>query len=155
MADTTLLLNGFSIIGDPHTNTNASQGGNLMIHGGSAVFEGDDIIVFLVEGATEDGVLTDDSVIVGVIVYDNASDYLNDVHGDSETHKPVEPTKNAALTPGFPAVWYLLNGFEGERHRFPPDQRQGRRFREWWRGRAVAAGTRPCLRKPPRVRPGV
>lgn len=79
MADTTLVLNGFSIIGDPHTNSNASHGGNLMIHDGTAVFEDDDIIVFQVEGATEDGVLTDDSVIVGAIVYDNASDYLNDV----------------------------------------------------------------------------
>lgn len=76
MAETTLLLNGFSIIGDPQTtNTNASNGGNLMIHDGYAVFEGDDIIVFTVTNVTVDGVLTGDSVITGVTVYDNATDY--------------------------------------------------------------------------------
>lgn len=79
MADTTLLLNGFSIIGDPKTNTNASGGGELMIHDGTGIFEYDDIIVYRVEGATEDGVLTDDSVIVGITVYNNASDYFYDV----------------------------------------------------------------------------
>ncbi|QGX97726.1 hypothetical protein EI983_05295 [Roseovarius faecimaris] len=79
MADTTLLLNGFSVIGDPQTNSNASNGGEFMIHDGTAVFEDDDIIVFEVEGATEDGVLTDESVIVRIIVYDNASDYYNDI----------------------------------------------------------------------------
>lgn len=79
MADTTLLLNGFSVIGDPQTNSNASNGGEFMIHDGTAIFEDDDIIVYQVEGATVDGVLTDDSVIVGIIVYDNASDYYNDI----------------------------------------------------------------------------
>lgn len=79
MADTTLLLNGFSLIGDPQTNTNASGGGELMIHGGTALFESDDIVAFEVTGATEDGVLTDGSMIVRIIVYDNASDYYNNV----------------------------------------------------------------------------
>ncbi len=79
MADTTLLLNGFSVIGDPQTNANASNGGEFMIHDGTAIFEDDDIIVFEVSGATEDGVLTDDSVVVRIIVYDNASDYYNDI----------------------------------------------------------------------------
>lgn len=78
MANTTLLLNGFSIIGDPHTNTNAAQGGNLMVHNGDAVFESDDIIVFLVENVTVDGVLTGDSIVVGVVVYDNATEYYYD-----------------------------------------------------------------------------
>lgn len=90
MADTTLLLNGFSIIGDPQTNSNASNGGELMIHDGTAVFDGDDIIVFHVEGATEDGVLTDDSVIVGVTVYDTASDYFNDIAKYEYTAAPGE-----------------------------------------------------------------
>lgn len=79
MATTNLLLNGFSVIGDPQTNSNASNGGEFMIHDGTAVFEGDDVIVFVVDGATEDGVLTDDSVVVQIIVYDNASDYFSDV----------------------------------------------------------------------------
>lgn len=78
MANTTILLNGFSIIGDPRTNTNASGGGELMIHDGEAVFEDDDIVVMLVEGANPDGSLNDTSVIVGLIVYDSASDYYYD-----------------------------------------------------------------------------
>ncbi|KIN64553.1 Type I secretion target repeat protein [Sulfitobacter noctilucicola] len=75
MAETTLLLNGFSIIGDPQTNTNARSGGNLFIHNGDAVFEGDDIIAFTVTSVTVDGVLTGQSVITGITVYDNATDY--------------------------------------------------------------------------------
>lgn len=79
MAETTLVLNGFSIIGDPQTNSNASGGGELMIHDGTAVFDANDIVVYTVSGATENGVLTDESVIIGITVYDNASDYINGV----------------------------------------------------------------------------
>lgn len=79
MADTDLLLNGFSIIGDPHVNTNAEGSGNLMIHDGVSVFEDDDIIVLHVTNVTENGVLTDESVITGITVYDSASDYFNEV----------------------------------------------------------------------------
>ncbi len=78
MADTTLLLNGFSIIGDPHTNSNASQGGQLMIHNGTAVFGANDIVVFHVENANPDGSLNANSVITGVTVYANATDYYLD-----------------------------------------------------------------------------
>lgn len=79
MASTTLILNGFSIAGDANTNTPARDGGAMFIHSGDRLFEDDDIIVFLVEGATEDGVLTDASVITGMIVYDNAYDYYHDI----------------------------------------------------------------------------
>ncbi|WP_299790360.1 Hint domain-containing protein [uncultured Marivita sp.] len=79
MATTTLLLNGFSIVGDPRANSNASNGGEYMIRGGDAVFENNDIIVFVADGATADGVLTGNSTITQIIVYDNASDYYNDV----------------------------------------------------------------------------
>jgi len=79
MPSTTLLLNGFSIIGDPHTNSAAAGGGRLHIHGGTSIFEPDDIIVFQVEYVTVNGVLTGESEIVGVIVYDHATDYYNDV----------------------------------------------------------------------------
>ena len=68
MANTTLLLNGFSIIGDPQTtNANASQGGQFMIHEGTAVFEADDIVVFHVIGANADGSLNENSVIVAQV----------------------------------------------------------------------------------------
>lgn len=75
MPETTLLLNGFSIISDPQTNSNNSSGGNLFIHDGEAVFEADDIVVFIVSNVDPDGTLNDNSVITGVIVYDNATDY--------------------------------------------------------------------------------
>lgn len=80
MATTTLLLNGFSVVGDPQTtNSNASNGGEYMLHSATQLFEDNDIIVFVADNATVDGVLTDDSVITSIIVYDNASDYYNDV----------------------------------------------------------------------------
>ncbi|MFZ5961949.1 Hint domain-containing protein [Thalassococcus sp. BH17M4-6] len=79
MPSTTLLLNGFSIIGDPHTNTAAAGGGRLLIHGGEAVFDGDDIVAFTVSNADANGILTDASEVTGIIVYDNASDYYNGV----------------------------------------------------------------------------
>ncbi|WP_292294544.1 Hint domain-containing protein [Marivita sp.] len=79
MATTTLLLNGFSIVGDPQTNANASNGGEYMLHSASALFEDNDIIVFVAENTTADGVLTDKSVITSIIVYDNASDYYSDL----------------------------------------------------------------------------
>lgn len=78
MAQTTLLLNGFSIIGDPKSNTAAAGGGRLLIKSGTAVFEGDDIIVFHVEGADPDGGLNANSVITGITVYDTAIDYYYD-----------------------------------------------------------------------------
>ena len=90
MASTTILLNGFSIIGDPNVNSNASGGGELMIHDGEAVFEADDIIVMTVENANPDGSLNDDSIITGLIVYDNASDYLNDIELYTYTTAPGE-----------------------------------------------------------------
>lgn len=49
-----------------------------MIHDGTAVFEADDIVVYLVTNANPDGSLNDNSVITGIIVYDNATDYFND-----------------------------------------------------------------------------
>lgn len=79
MATTTLLLNGFSIVGDPQTtNANASNGGEYMLHSASALFEDKDIVVFIVDNTTADGVLTNNSVITSMIVYENASDYYND-----------------------------------------------------------------------------
>jgi hypothetical protein len=79
MADTTLLLNGFSIIGDPQSNSNASGGGELMIHDGEAVFEDNNIVVFQVTNANADGSLNANSIVTGVVVYENATDYYNDI----------------------------------------------------------------------------
>jgi hypothetical protein len=76
MATTELLLNGFSIVGNAKSNAPAAKGGSLFIHSGDAVFEADDIIVFQVDNVTNAGVLTDNSVITGIVVYDNATDYF-------------------------------------------------------------------------------
>ena len=104
MADTTLLLNGFSIIGNPQSNTNASNGGNLFIHGGTAVFEADDIIVFTVTNVTANGTLTDNSVVTGVIVYDNATDYYYDIPNSTI---PVPPTSTSAAIQWATGIWNL------------------------------------------------
>ena len=80
MATTTLLLNGFSVVGDPQTtNANASNGGEYMLHSATALFDDDDIIAFVAENVTVDGVLTDDTIITSIIVYDSAYDYYNDI----------------------------------------------------------------------------
>lgn len=74
---TTIEVNGFSVVGNPaKTNAPAANGGSLRIHSADAVFEDDDIIVFTVEN-TNDDVLTDDSIITKIVVYDNARDYLD------------------------------------------------------------------------------
>lgn len=79
MATTTLLLNGFSVVGDPQTtNANASNGGEYMLHSATALFDDNDIIVYVVDNVTADGVLTGASVVTSIIVFDNASDYYND-----------------------------------------------------------------------------
>ncbi|SHH82069.1 Hint domain-containing protein [Marivita hallyeonensis] len=79
MATTTLLLNGFSIVGNPQSNSNASNGGEFMLHDGDAVWDSNDIVAFVVDNVTVNGVLTDNSVVTQIIVYDNASDYYNDI----------------------------------------------------------------------------
>lgn len=78
MYTTEIALNGFSIVGNARSNAPANKGGQLFIHDGEAVFEADDVIVFQVENVTEDGVLTDESMITGIIVYDSALDYFNE-----------------------------------------------------------------------------
>ncbi|CUH76592.1 Hint domain-containing protein [Tropicibacter naphthalenivorans] len=79
MASTTLFINGFSVLGESRSNTNASNGGELMIHDGTAVFEDDDIIAIVVDDVDANGILTDASVITQIIVYDNAADYYAEV----------------------------------------------------------------------------
>lgn len=77
---TTLSINGFSILGNAATsNAPAANGGSIFIHKGTSVFEDDDIVIFTVENVTIDGVLTDNSVITGITVYDSALDYFNEV----------------------------------------------------------------------------
>ncbi len=74
---TTIEVNGFSVLGNAATsNAPANNGGRLRIHSGDDVFEADDIIVFTVENVTVDGILTDDSVITKMEVYDTTSDFL-------------------------------------------------------------------------------
>lgn len=76
MTITELFINGFSIIGNATSNAPASKGGSLFVHKGEAVFEDDDIVVYTVENTTEDGVLTDESVITGIKVYDDAAAFM-------------------------------------------------------------------------------
>lgn len=94
MPTSTVIVNGFSILSDPKINANSSGGGNIMIHGGTAIFEPDDIIVFEALNTSADGELTVRSKIVGVTVYDNASAYFAGtpkyVYGPEESNDYAE-----------------------------------------------------------------
>lgn len=79
MASTSILLNGFSILNMSRANTSQRGSGEFKIHDGIASFEDDDIIVLLAEDTNPDGSLTVDSYFTGMIVYDNAYDYYNDL----------------------------------------------------------------------------
>ncbi|QJF52013.1 Hint domain-containing protein [Roseobacter ponti] len=74
--ETTIAVNGFSVLGNAaKSNAPAANGGLLRIHSGTDVFESDDIIVLTIQNTTADGMLTDDSVITRIEVYENAFDY--------------------------------------------------------------------------------
>ena len=63
MASTQIIVNGYSVLGDPRVNANMSGSGNIMIHGGTQVFQPDDIIVVDVIGATAEGEITSSALI--------------------------------------------------------------------------------------------
>jgi hypothetical protein len=81
MANTTLVVNGFSVLDSARVNANMSggSGGEIMIHEGDPVFEANDIVVIEVTNALPNGELTYASRITRVTIYENATDYLNDV----------------------------------------------------------------------------
>ncbi len=83
MAETTILLNAFSILGGPKLKVSTKGGnydeGGMTVSGGEFVWETDDIILMEVTQANADGGVTSDSEITRIIVYDNAADYLNGV----------------------------------------------------------------------------
>jgi hypothetical protein len=83
MAETTILLNAFSIVGGPDLKVvthggNENEGG-MTISGGDFLWEVDDIILIEVTNANEDGGIDEDAEITRITVYDNAADYLNGV----------------------------------------------------------------------------
>lgn len=98
MADTEVLLNGFSILGDANTNVSQSGDGILKIHSGDAVFESDDIIVIQATNVSESGEFTYDTIITGIVVYDSALDYFNEVV--KYTYEPATGTDGAGIDPG-------------------------------------------------------
>lgn len=83
MADTTILLNAFSIVGGPRLRVVNSGGnydeGGLILREAEFVWETDDIIMIDVSNAAADGGITSGAEIVRITVYDNATDYLNGV----------------------------------------------------------------------------
>ena len=98
MANTTILLNGFSILGGANTNVSQNDGGQLKIHDGDAVFESDDIIVIEATNVSEDGTFSYDTVITSIVVYDSASDYFHDI--PQYTYEPVDGSEGISLDPG-------------------------------------------------------
>lgn len=75
-----IIMMGSSIVNNPEGYTVDGPGSDLdgtYISGGEAVFEADDIVVFVVENVDDNGELTGDSKVVSIIVYDSAADYVN------------------------------------------------------------------------------
>ncbi|SEQ29474.1 Hint domain-containing protein [Thalassovita taeanensis] len=95
MPDTTLIINGFSILDNPSVNTNSADGGYIEIMSGNAPFEDDDIVVFSVVNADANGEVTGSSAITGIVVYDNAADYFNDI--PKYTYGPMNPGQTASI----------------------------------------------------------
>lgn len=83
MADTTILLNGFSILEGASISVDNNGGylneGSLTITGGDMIFEADDIILMEVINADAEGGVGSRSEITRIIVYDTAQDYLDGV----------------------------------------------------------------------------
>ncbi|WP_434287857.1 Hint domain-containing protein [Celeribacter sp. SCSIO 80788] len=84
------LLNNVSV----GTNSGGGNGGHIMIHSGTSVFEEDDVIVITVENVV-DGEVTGSSRITGIVVYDSAADYLNGV--TKYTYEPMNPGQTANI----------------------------------------------------------
>ncbi|WP_050931395.1 Hint domain-containing protein [Aestuariivita boseongensis] len=82
MAETTILLNGYSILEGASISVSNNDGylneGSVSVTGGTMIFEPDDIIVMQVINADTNGGVSSDSEITQILVYDNAQDYLND-----------------------------------------------------------------------------
>ncbi|KUF12003.1 Hint domain-containing protein [Pseudoponticoccus marisrubri] len=83
MADTSFLINGFSVLGGAKIRVRPKGGneneGGLQVRGGDLQWDADDIVRFEVSGATPDGGVTQGATITGITVYDTSVDYLNDV----------------------------------------------------------------------------
>ncbi len=80
MADTTILLNAYSIVGGPKLSV-VNHGGNfdeggMLLRDAEFLWEHDDIILIEVTDATEDGGVSHASEITRITVYDNAADYF-------------------------------------------------------------------------------
>lgn len=83
MPDTSFLINGFSVLGGAKIRVRPKGGneteGGVEVTGGSLQWEADDIIMFVVSGADADGGIAQGATITQIVVYDNATDYLNGV----------------------------------------------------------------------------
>lgn len=80
MADTTILLNAYSIVGGPklkvvHSGGNLDEGG-MLLRDAEFVWEHDDIVLIDVTNANEDGGVGHGSEITRITVYDTAADYF-------------------------------------------------------------------------------
>jgi hypothetical protein len=103
MADTVVLLNGFSIIGGANTNVSQTGQGQLKIHSGDALFDDDDIVAVYATNVSETGEFSYDTIITQIVVYDSAADYFNDVV--KYTYTPVSGSSGAVIDPGKHGNW--------------------------------------------------
>ncbi|MGR3271364.1 Hint domain-containing protein [Thalassococcus profundi] len=99
MPQTELLLFGNNILDGANVNTRSNGGfeneGIARIRNGEMPFEADDIVVVLVENATDTLEVNGSSRIVGIRVYDNATDYFNETA--LYTYAPQNPGQYANI----------------------------------------------------------
>ena len=89
-----ILVMGSSLLDNVAVGTNHSGTGHMMIHWGNMVFEPDDVVVITAENVV-DGEVTSQSRIVGMVVYDSPTDYLN---GTAKyTYQPMNPGQDATI----------------------------------------------------------
>jgi hypothetical protein len=99
MPSTQLLLFGNNILNGANVNTRSNGGfegqGEARIRNGDMPFEADDIVVIEVDNATADLQVNGQSRIVGIRVYDSATDYYYD--SVKYTYGPMNPNQYANI----------------------------------------------------------
>jgi len=96
MATEEILVMGSSLLDNVSVSTNhgGQNGGRIMIKNGDTDFDTDDVIVITVENVYN-GEVTGQSKVVGIIVYDSPTDYVNGTV--KYTYEPMNPGQSATI----------------------------------------------------------
>ncbi|KAA9010128.1 Hint domain-containing protein [Histidinibacterium aquaticum] len=113
--DTTIILNGYSVLDDPSVGTTSGAGyqggGQITVSGGTQPFESDDIVTFQVKDATSDLEVDGSSSIIGITVYDSADDYLSGTV--KYDYGPMNPDQTATIQSDLSGLGDIYLRFNG------------------------------------------